>query len=130
VYRKICSYSLLIFYLLAATGVEIRAHYCGTDLHSITLYGDVEKGCCGDDEAAAGCCHDKIVRSDLSDDQHVTKVLKQAAPDVAFVFSPPAVFPIFHLLPPSPESLLTPVWYSPPRSPGVAIYLVNQVFRI
>jgi hypothetical protein len=130
VYRKFWSYSLLIFYLFAATGVEVRAHYCGAELHSITLYGDAEKGCCGDAEAAAGCCHDEIVKSDLSEDQHLAKVLKQAAPDVSWLISLPAVFSGVSPLPSAPETRSVPLRHSPPRSPGVAIYLANQVFRI
>jgi hypothetical protein len=132
VYRKTWSYCLLLLYFLAATGLEVRAHYCGNELRSISIAGDVEKGCCGDREKAAGCCHDKVVKVDCPDDQHKVKTAPHApAVEFSLAIVPPALDfsePRQYQLAFSPR--LKPLRRGPLRSPSRPIFLLNQVFRI
>jgi hypothetical protein len=129
-HRRALTYCLLAFYLFAATGLEVRAHYCGEELESITFFGDPEKNCCGDAEAAMGCCHDEVVKADLSDDQRPAPTYLPAPAESSFSLAPYP--PVFNLrIPPFIHDDRLPAGsHGPPRNPATPIYLMDRVLRL
>ena len=131
-HRKTWSYCLLLLYLLAATGLEVRAHYCGDALQSISMAGDPEKDCCGDREMTSRCCYDKVVKVECADDQYTVKTaLRAPAVEFSLALVPPAVvFSDFRPYRPAFSQRLKPLSRGPLRSSSRPIFLLNQVFRI
>ena len=130
--RCLLSISLLLLYLVPVFGVQATGHYCGQRLESVSLSGSDEKGCCADSQQMpAGCCHDQVVKMQVSDDQQATASFD--LPVFSFVWAElPSAAPITLLrtLPAEPKRLFSPVCHAPPRSAATPIYLANRMFRI
>ena len=127
--KKAIVFVLAAFYLWSSTGATIHRHYCMGELISWSLKdknGD-ECGMCGM-EKGNGCCKDehKFVKN-TSDQKVVESSFFIAGISCA------AIVPDYSELTSIKLSSLTeenPFSHAPPRSSGVAVYILNRTFLI
>jgi hypothetical protein len=74
--RKSLAILLLILYIVASSGVAIRAHYCCGKLKSVSLVLDSssDKVCSGEKKISKNCCKDDIATNAPLSDQKATSL--------------------------------------------------------
>ncbi len=131
--KKILAAILAIIYLGTSTGATVHMHYCMGKLADWGLGHNKSKTCgeCGmekSEEKDNGCCKDehKFVKND--GDQKIAEAgfqmmqLASVALPVSFVEIPDNNF--------SSVTEENPISHAPPRSTGVAVYILNRTFLI
>jgi hypothetical protein len=81
------SITLLLFYLLSATGIKVSLHYCGEHLASINL---IEKNaCCCEADACESddCCKDEVCQFKIQSDQEKTQSNLQKSTSLHFDYA-------------------------------------------
>lgn len=75
--KKFLLFTVLIIYTTIASGVNLKFHYCGGKIKSVSFAGmhDDEKGCCGKKMKSKKCCHDKSTSIKLKETHNYTPVL-------------------------------------------------------
>ena len=130
--KRILTIPLLFIYLIAASGVLIHLHYCGTQLDSWNIYAD-SSGCsdgeCGDEsEQNDDCCKDEVVSAKISQDQQVTSLFKLNV--VPQDIDMPASY--VHTIHDYNNCVANTLLYSPNAPPGlwqnIPIYILNSNF--
>ncbi len=131
--KKFLAVILTIVYMGTSTGANIHMHYCSGKLADWGLGHNNSKTCgeCGmdkSDEKDNGCCKDvnKFVKND-TDQKNVEAgflmmQLASIALPVSFFEIPDINIPSF-----TEEN---PISHAPPRSNGVAVYILNRTFLI
>ena len=124
---------LTLLYLSSSTGATVYTHYCMDKLAECGLGNSKSKNCgkCGmekNDADSKGCCKDehKFVKN-ISDQ----KVVEASFQLMKVMGS--ALTPSYAELPSILISSVTeknPVSNAPPRSIGVAVYILNRTFLI
>mgnify|MGYP006902042051 CR=1 FL=1 len=79
--KKFISILLLFLYLLASIGFTVKAHYCGNDLASVSLFK--RSSCCCEDNRNSqkdDCCKDEIKSFKIGDDQNINEPVKTLIP--------------------------------------------------
>lgn len=80
--RKLLSITMLFLYLLASIGFTVKAHYCGGDLASLSLFKKVS--CCCEEVSQKkkdDCCKNEIKTIKIADNQLKTeheKIISQS----------------------------------------------------
>ena len=127
--KKILVSILAVFYLASSVGATVHSHYCMDKFINWSLLKSAGDKCdkCGM-EKDGGCCKDenKFVKNNI--DQKVAESAIQliqmaaVATPVGVSYSSEQYF----------SSLIQeyPIINAPPRSNGVGIYILNNVFRI
>lgn len=124
---------LAILYLGTSTGATIHMHYCMGKLADWGLGHNKSKTCgeCGmdkSDEKDNGCCKDehKFVKND--NDQKIAEAGFQMMQLVSTAM-PLSFFevPVKHI---SSITEGNPISHAPPRSSGIAVYILNRTFLI
>jgi hypothetical protein len=131
--KKILAAILAVIYLGTSTGATVHMHYCMGKLADWGLGHNKSKTCgeCGmekSEEKDNGCCKDehKFVKND--GDQKIAEAgfqmmqLASVALPVSFVEIPDNNF--------SSVTEENPISHAPPRSTGVAVYILNRTFLI
>ena len=131
--KKILAAILAIIYLGTSTGATVHMHYCMGKLADWGLGHNKSKTCgaCGmekSEEKDNACCKDehKFVKND--GDQKIAEAgfqmmqLASVALPVSFVEIPDNNF--------SSVTEENPISHAPPRSTGVAVYILNRTFLI
>ncbi len=131
--KKILAAILAVIYLGTSTGATVHMHYCMGKLADWGLGHNKSKTCgeCGmekTEEKDNGCCKDehKFVKND--GDQKIAEAgfqmmqLASVALPVSFVEIPDNNF--------SSVTEENPISHAPPRSTGVAVYILNRTFLI
>lgn len=124
---------LAFIYLGTSTGATIHLHYCMGKLADTGLGINKSKTCgeCGmekSDEKDNGCCKDELKFVKNDSDQKINEVgikmmqLASTAFPVSFIESP------LNNIPSVTEE--NPISHAPPRSGGVAVYILNRTFLI
>ena len=127
--KKILVSIFAVFYLVSSVGATVHLHYCMDKFTDWSLLKSVGDKCdkCGM-EKDGGCCKDenKFVKNNI--DQKVAEPVLQLV-KISAVDTPGAfIYASEHYL----SSLIReiPVSKTPPRTNGVGIYILNNVFRI
>lgn len=131
--KKLLAVILALVYMSTSTGANIHMHYCMGKLADWGLGHNKSKTCgeCGmekSEEKDNGCCKDehKFVKNDS--DQKIAEAgfqmmqLASVALQVSFVEIPNNNIPSV-----TEEN---PISHAPPRSTGVAVYILNRSFLI
>ncbi len=131
--KKVLAVILALVYMSTTTGANIHMHYCMGKLADWGLGHNKSKTCgkCGmekSEEKDNGCCKDehKFVKND--GDQKIAEAgfqmmqLASVALPVSFVEIPDNNF--------SSVTEENPISHAPPRSTGVAVYILNRTFLI
>ena len=131
--KKILAVILAVIYLGTSTGATVHMHYCMGKLADWGLGHNKSKTCgeCGmekSEEKDNGCCKDehKFVKND--GDQKIAEAgfqmmqLASVALPVSFVEIPDNNIPSV-----TEEN---PISHAPPRSTGVAVYILHRSFLI
>ena len=126
--KKILVSILAVFYLASTVGATVHLHYCMDKFINWNLLkGEDKCSKCGM-EKDGGCCKDenKFVKNNI--DQKVAESSIQLI-QMAVVATPPA---LIYLSEHYFSFLIQeyPISNAPPRNNGVAIYILNSVFRI
>ncbi|HSC52016.1 MAG TPA: hypothetical protein VLC98_00225 [Phnomibacter sp.] len=131
--RKLFLAILAVFYLWSATGASIHLHYCMGEFQEWGLWQKNSPTCdaCGMQKSVGkqkGCCKDEHQFIKNSIDQKTVESAFQliAATGVC-------ILPVQVEIPPVHLSSLTeenPISNAPPRSSGVAVYILNRSFLI
>jgi len=94
--KKFLVIPVMFLYLLAVSGVNIYAHYCGKALESWSLYAATDgcgDGACGDEKQKSDdCCKDKVIASKVAQDQHFAGAFKLKPGADIFDAQPAPVF--------------------------------------
>jgi len=85
--QKIIHIALALLLLVSTTGVTISMHYCGDDLISMSVTGEVES-CCADD---CGCCENESIHLEVEDD-YVSPIIVQSNTSVELDILFPVLF--------------------------------------
>ena len=125
---------LAFFYLGTSSGATFHFHYCMGKLVEWSLSHSNSDKCsnCGmekHNEKDNGCCKDEHKQIKLEKDQKVT----WPAFKLIYLFSPVILTSSFIQLPDRHVHFISeenPVSHAPPRSNGVAVYILNSLFRI
>lgn len=127
--KRLISLLILVTYMASAIGFSFSLHYCGGHFKSVCFTKDTEKDCCGKSEHKTNCCHDKVITAKVKDD-HSSSV---------FSFSP-KIFIADAVIGPrfvanvisthSAHDRLSFTDSSPPKVPGIPVFLKNRVLRI
>lgn len=131
--KKFAVVILALVYLSTTTGVTMHVHYCMDKVASWGLGNQESKTCsnCGmekSEQKDSGCCKDKHTFLKNNTDQKVTESSFQMIQLMAAAM--PASFaeiPSFSLSSVTEEN---PISHAPPRSNGVAVYILNRTFLI
>lgn len=131
--KKVLAVILALVYMSTTTGANIHMHYCMGKLADWGLGHNKSKTCgeCGmekSEEKDNGCCKDehKFVKND--GDQKIAEAgfqmmqLASAALPVTFF-----EIPVNNISSVTEEN---PISHAPPRSSGVAVYILNRTFLI
>jgi hypothetical protein len=124
---------LAFVYISSSTGAPIHMHYCMGELADWGLGHNKSKTCgkCGmdkSDEKDNGCCKDEQKFIKNTTDQ---KVVESSFQLIGLMGT--AILPGYTELPSIKISSLTeenPISHAPPRSNGVAVYILNRTFLI
>lgn len=123
--KKISVLTILLLYLVTASGFALNLHYCGTYLASVKIDAPAKK--CG--PAKMKCCHDKHVEVKVKDAHQGQSSLSLLAK--LFYLNLPKLPFEEYLMPSQEPSLNTPTDRGPPdRACSTPKYLKNCVFRI
>lgn len=83
--RKLIVIPVLLFYLMAVSGVMIHAHYCGEMLASWSVYlqgdGCEDGGCDDEEDQPDSCCKNEVIASKISADQQMVEGFKWKSQD-------------------------------------------------
>lgn len=73
--KRIIAISLASYLLLLTVGVNVYAHFCGTELCSTSIVSKTNTCCPGEDEAGKtdDCCSDKVKKLQLDTDYLLAK---------------------------------------------------------
>ena len=71
--KKAISISLCLIFLVSVMGMTLNAHYCGSNLKSVSL---VKQGCCCGDEQENDCCKNEVTYIKIKDDFSVSTQIK------------------------------------------------------
>ena len=131
--KKFAAAILAIFYLSTSTGANIHMHYCMGELADWGLGHNKSKTCgsCGMEKSSEkdnGCCKDEHKFVKNTTDQKIVESSLQ----FTGIFGN-AIVPDYPELPSIKLSSLAeenPVSNAPPRSSGVAVYILNGTFLI
>ena len=129
--KKVAAFILLIYYLVACSGVIINSHYCMNRLSSTELFAFESKRCekCGMDiHKSSGCCRDEVKVVKLDEDQKLTATFSYVLPSLDIIgqeLSDYIVTSVYNV--PVTKHFLN---HSPPLLSPQDIYLQNGVFRI
>ena len=129
--RKLITTILAFFYLFSATGINVHMHYCMDKLTGWGVANTDSVVCmfCGMEktEKDGGCCKDESRLVKSTGDQQVTEASIQLMQKVSDALPASIIeIPGISILFTSPDSYV----HTPPRSAGVAVYILNCVFRI
>ena len=131
--KKILAVILSIVYMSTSTGANIHMHYCMGKLADWGLGHNNSKTCgeCGmekSEEKDNGCCKDehKFVKNE--GDQKIAEAGFQMM-QLTSVALPVSFFEIPVINNPSVTEE-NPISHAPPRSSGVAVYILNRTFLI
>jgi hypothetical protein len=131
--KKFAAAILAIFYLSTSTGANIHTHYCMGEMADWGLGNNKSKTCdkCGmekSEEKDNGCCKDEH--------KFLKNTLDQKVAESSFLITYivcVAIVPDYPELTSIKLSSLTeenPRSNAPPRSSGVAVYILNRTFLI
>lgn len=131
--KKFLTVILALVYMSTSTGANIHMHYCMGKLADWGLGHNKSKTCgeCGmekSDEKDNGCCKDvhKFIKNDT--DQKNAEAGFQMMQLVSIAL-PTSSFEISDNNIPS-VTQENPISHAPPRSSGVAVYILNRTFLI
>jgi hypothetical protein len=128
--KKIFSIILMLLYIIPAVGVNVKFHYCGGELSSVSHRLLETKSClCNPNKMKKGCCEDKQQSFKLDDNQQKANVITPnlyiplyIASTTTAIYPVPAIF--------KSVERTDYVIYNPPEYYKRDIYLQNCVFRI
>jgi hypothetical protein len=131
--KKVITAILAVLYLVTSTGATVHMHYCMGKLADWGLGHNKSKTCaeCGmkkSDEKDNGCCKDehKFVKNDsdqkIAESGFQVMQFTSVALQVSFFETPENNIPSV-----TEEN---PISHAPPRSIGVAVYILNSTFLI
>lgn len=131
--KRFAAAILAIFYLSTSTGANIHMHYCMGELADWGLGHNKSKTCgnCGmekSDSKDNGCCKDEHKFVKNTTDQKIVESSIQLTGILGV-----AIVPDYSELPTIKISSLTeenPLNHAPPRSSGIAVYILNRTFLI
>ena len=131
--KKFAAAILAIFYLSTSTGANIHMHYCMGEMADWGLGHNKSKTCgnCGMEKSSEkdnGCCKDEHKFVKNTTDQKIVESSLQFTE----IFGN-SIVPDYPELPSIKLSSLTeenPVSNAPPRSSGIAVYILNRTFLI
>lgn len=87
--KKVILFIVFFFYVLLSIGVNVKVHYCGKKITSITLLSHTtDNCCCAKKKAAKSCC-----KTDAHYIQLKSDIVKK---EVAFNFFVATVYSILH----------------------------------
>ena len=122
--KRISVLTILLLYLVTASGFALNLHYCGNIITSVKIDAPVKK--CS--VFAMGCCHDKHVEVKIKDVHQGQSVSFSAN---VFVVDLPVTNYYYHTLSAQQPEQITFSDRGPPNSSGsTPIYIKNHVFRI
>jgi len=123
-FKRISVLTILLLYLVTASGFALNLHYCGNHISSVKIDAPAEK--CS--PVKMKCCRDEHLDIKIKDAHQVQAHFAFAK---LFVADLPKIIYSDYLLPVQALALVTRADRGPPdRSGGNPIYLKNQVFRI
>ena len=131
--KKFVAVILALVYIGTSTGANIHMHYCMGNLADWGLGDNKSKTCskCGmekSDEKDNGCCKDEHKFVKNSSDQKIAETGLQMM-QLASTAIPITFFEIpDNSIPSVTEE--NPISHAPPRSCGVAVYILNRTFLI
>ncbi len=131
--KKFVAVILALVYIGTSTGANIHMHYCMGKLADWGLGDNKSKTCskCGmekSDEKDNGCCKDEHKFVKNSSDQKIAETGLQMM-QLASTAIPITFFEIpDNSIPSVTEE--NPISHAPPRSCGVAVYILNRTFLI
>ena len=131
--KKFAAAILAIFYLSTSTGANIHMHYCMGEMADWGLGHNKSKTCgnCGMEKSSEkdnGCCKDEHKFVKNTTDQKIVESSLQFTE----IFGN-SIVPDYPELSSIKLSSLTeenPVSNAPPRSSGIAVYILNRTFLI
>jgi hypothetical protein len=131
--RQTATIIIAFFYICTASGINVHYHYCMGKLADWGLDHDNSKTCggCGMEKSSEkdnGCCKDEQKFIKNTTDQKIV----ESSIQFTGIFGI-AIVPDYPELPSIKISSLTeapPLSHAPPRSSGVAVYILNRTFLI
>jgi hypothetical protein len=122
--KRISVLTVLLLYLVTASGFALNLHYCGNIITSVKIDAPVKK--CS--VFAMSCCHDKHVEVKIKDVHQGQSVSFSAN---VFVVYLPVTNYYYHTLSAQEPTHVAFAYRSPPNSSGsTPVYIRNRVFRI
>ncbi len=127
--KKLIIVIIAVLYMGAATGATLHLHYCMNELVSLGLIKKESGQCtkCGMKEGKDCCCKDEQKLIKLSTDHKTSENtfhLYKLAPAIIIYF------PDFSFSKLSSVTEENPLSHAPPPGSGVALFILNCVFRI
>ncbi len=131
--KKFITAILALIYISTSTGASIHMHYCMGKLADWDFGHNSSKTCgaCGmekSEEKDNGCCKDVYKYVKNSNDQKAADAILHIMQSVSTVLLPEAFELPDNNIPSVTEE--NPISHAPPRSSGVAIYILNRTFLI
>ncbi|MBS4065519.1 MAG: hypothetical protein KGZ74_13215 [Chitinophagaceae bacterium] len=131
--KKIIAVILAALYLGSSTGATMHLHYCMDKLANWDFGHNSSKTCgsCGmekGNEKDNGCCKDE--------QKFIKNTVDQKIAETSFEFKTAFSEAVVHSYPELPALQITsiteehPFSHAPPRTQGVAVYILNQTFLI
>lgn len=69
--KRIVAICLILLYLPSVIGVQLCAHYCGSVLHSVSVYSHANESTCCGTTTKKDCCRDQEKMIKVSDSHRV-----------------------------------------------------------
>ncbi len=131
--KKVLTVIIALLYLGSSTGATLHMHYCMGELADWG-WGHKESKTCGNcgmeksSEKDNGCCKDEHKFVKNSSDQKIIESSFQLMQISGIALIPGyAEIPLIHI---SSLTEANPVSNAPPRSTGIAVYILNRTFLI
>lgn len=127
--KKSLFFLFTLFYLFLSAGITLTLHYCGKQVSSVSLYGNVdEDSCCGKSMAGKSCCSSTLLQVQLDTEHVVTSnAMVPASYDIAL---PPPVMQYLEATLLSGPFLVTDITAPPDKDNLPPLYLHYRMLRI
>ena len=130
--KKLVVSILAVLYLATSSGATIYLHYCMGEIASSSFWENHGKTCskCGmekEESRNTGCCKDESQWIKIADDQQASTIhfdiSKIQSESINFYFFDRNIF--------APQKTINRTYSkAPQRSSGLAVFLLNCIFRI
>lgn len=118
-----------IFYFVVASGFSLSLHYCAGKLKSVSLFQNMDGGCCGSTKKSMDCCKDRSLVYKVSDKHQASaKILIPVVSAQSLIAAQDT--PDLRIQCVAPEATLLPVSHAPPFPNPEPVYLLHRNFRI